>query len=578
MKALILNSGTGSRLKGKASCKCLTKLSDNTAILDAQITALERCGINDIYITTGYNAELLEKYIRERYQNSASTGKCTFTFIHNPRFESTNYIYSMFLADEYLQGSDILLLHGDMVFEQNVLQDIIAAEHSIMVVDSTKPLPDKDFKAVIKSGHITAVSVNIFDDAVCAQPVYKLLERDWTIWRGRIADFCKQGITNVYAENAFNEVSDHIKLLPLDITGRMCFEVDTDDDLTAAREAYAQMPDREQIVYTGYGSRNNIESILETAHSKKPFVVHGRSFGTAQEMFGQNVVCFSGYKPNPDIADIEKGKSLFEKSNSDFIISIGGGSAIDTAKYIKSSNLSTKHLAIPTSAGTGSESTRFAVVYKDGNKQTIDKAELLPEYVILDPHFLITLPEYHKKSTLLDALCQAIESLWAKGKTPASESYARAAKQIIFDNANEYLSADLSDEKNIPLAQRILNAANLSGKAINISRTTAAHAMSYKLSTMFGIAHGHAVALCLVPVWEHLLETGSAPDILSEAELDNFKNLLKSMNLSINFSTSANKDALPDILAETVNAERLSNHPVSPAKEDLVKMYRLITN
>lgn len=567
MKALILNSGIGSRLKSRQTCKCLSELADGVTILDMQISALLRCGVNEICITTGPYADLLEKYVCGNFPLAE------FEFVHNPLYESTNYIYSMHLASDILQGCELLLLHGDLIFEQNVLQDVLVSEHSVMAVDSTRPLPERDFKAQIREGRVVTVSTKVFENALYAQPLYKLSKHDWNIWRERIDSFCKQGATNVYAEEAFNEASGQMNVLPFELTGRVCFEVDTDDDLEYARDIYAKMPDRLQTVYSGLGSRRMIKDILKQTCAKKPLVVCGSAREKVQEYFGTDAVYFSGFKPNPEMVDIDIGRKLFEKEKCDFIVSVGGGSAIDTAKCIKGDNPQLRHLAIPTSAGTGSESTSFAVVYENGVKQSIENAHIMPDYVILDSYFLETLTDYHKKSTLLDALCQATESLWAKGRTPESETYARAARKLIWENATDYLTGKGS----ALCAQRVLGAANLAGKAINISKTTAAHAMSYKLSAIFGIAHGHAVALCLVPVWRHLLETGNAPGALSEDELEDFVALFDFMNLSVDFGRyKGDMSSLLQTLAASVNAQRLGNHPVALTEDELADMYKRI--
>jgi len=219
------------------------ELAPGITILDAQIKTLLRCGVDDFYMTTGSHADVLEAYVQKRYPH------VHFTYVNNPVYDKTNYIYSIYFARDFVRGSDILSLHGDLVYEQNVLQDIIASEQSVMVVDSTKPLPEKDFKAVIKDSRVRKVSVDTFTDALYAQPMYKLLQKDWDLWLAAIERFCEQGNTGVYAENAFNEISDTMNIYPFDVAGRLCFEIDNNEDLTYGRDAYSRMPDRFQTVY-----------------------------------------------------------------------------------------------------------------------------------------------------------------------------------------------------------------------------------------------------------------------------------------------------------------------------------------
>ena len=591
MKALILNSGIGSRMKDLTTCKCLVELADGTTVLDAQLQSLLRCGIEDFCITTGPYADELERYIRKRYPN------VNFTFVNNPLYSQTNYIYSIQLARNFVCDDDILLLHGDLVFEQNVLQDIIASEHSVMVVDSTKPLSEKDFKAVVKGGRIKGIGIDLFSEALYAQPLYKLMKQDWNLWLDEIDRFCNQGMTDVYAENAFNNISDSMNLFPLDITGRMCFEVDNREDLAYARNAYKIMPDRLQKVYFGHNSRRHIQNIIANNDAKKPFVVCGTNQKGSSVIFGQDVVYFSGFTPNPDITEIMFGIEMFEANDCDFIISIGGGSAIDTAKCINMLRNNHNraelreapracHLAVPTTAGTGSESTCFAVIYRNGEKLSIEHRNITPEYVVLDPEFLTTLPYYHKKSALLDALCQAIESIWANGSTNQSKTYAISAIRVILENADIYFGvADGNKEK---ANLMILQATNLSGKAINISKTTAAHAMSYRLSTMFGIAHGHAVALCLPHVWRHLIENhrsneaalidlNTAFSVKTHKEAyDTISRFFLKWDISYNFNCGESINNIIDDLVSSVNVQRLSNHPVNLSKSVLADIYRKI--
>ncbi|MCL2226732.1 MAG: sugar phosphate nucleotidyltransferase [Oscillospiraceae bacterium] len=236
MKALILNSGIGKRMGGLTSdrCKCMVEIANGASIIDEQLKRLHQCGIDEICVTTGPFAGELESYLRSGYPNTH------FEFINNPLYAKTNYIYSIYLARESLD-SDILMLHGDLVFETSVLQDIMSSKQSVMAVDSTKPLPVKDFKAVVKNGRVISVGVEFFDDAIYAQPLYKLLRADWEIWLGEICRFCSDGTTDVYAENALNGISDKLNLFPLDALGRACFEIDDLDDLAYAKKAYAKL-------------------------------------------------------------------------------------------------------------------------------------------------------------------------------------------------------------------------------------------------------------------------------------------------------------------------------------------------
>ena len=174
MKALILNSGLGKRMGELTNehPKCMTELSIGKTIVSRQLSQLADVGITDIVMTTGPFADVLESYIESLRL------PINITYVANPVYDKTNYIYSIYMARELLHD-DILLMHGDLVFENAVLDGMLEQEGSAMTVSSSVPLPEKDFKAVVADGRITKVGVEFFDDAVAAQPLYKLTKKDW---------------------------------------------------------------------------------------------------------------------------------------------------------------------------------------------------------------------------------------------------------------------------------------------------------------------------------------------------------------------------------------------------------------
>ena len=236
MKALILNSGMGKRMGDLTSehPKCMTKLYDNETILSRQLRQLSNFGINDIIITTG----LFDKVLID-YCNSLNISQ-NYTFINNPIYDKTNYIYSIYLTRDYVDD-DIILMHGDLVFEDSVLYDVLENSDSCMVVSSVIDLPDKDFKAVIENGKISKVGIDFFDNAVAAQPLYHLQKKDWKVWLDRIIDFCKNNKTNCYAENALNEISDKCEIRLLDVNHSLCNEIDTPEDLLTINDRLKEL-------------------------------------------------------------------------------------------------------------------------------------------------------------------------------------------------------------------------------------------------------------------------------------------------------------------------------------------------
>ena len=222
----------------------------------------------------------------------------------------------------------------------------------------------------------------------------------------------------------------------------------------------------------------------------------------------KRLIRFSDFQPNPLYESVVRGVEVFRKEKCDSIIAVGGGSAMDVAKCIKLYSaqpgdgedgawLKTEEienmipfLAMPTTAGTGSEATKYAVVYYNGAKQSITSERIIPEMVLMDPGVLKTLPLYQKKATMCDALCHAIESFWSVNSTEESRQYSREAISGILRHMDGYLQNTEAGNAGMLLA------AHMAGKAINISQTTAGHAMCYKLTSLFGVAHGHAAILC----------------------------------------------------------------------------------
>lgn len=233
MIALILNSGLGKRMGVLTSehPKCMTEISCGETILSRQLGELKGAGIEKVVITTGLFDDVLTEYCR-----FLDTG-LDISFVKNPLYDKTNYIYSIYCARDLLKDDDILLMHGDLVFENSVLDAVIGADTSVMTVSSTAPLPEKDFKAVVDGDRITAVGIEFFDNALTAQPLYKLKKDDWKVWLDRIVEFCEKDETGCYAEKAFNDVSDRCVIHALDVKDALCNEIDTPEDLKAVSAA-----------------------------------------------------------------------------------------------------------------------------------------------------------------------------------------------------------------------------------------------------------------------------------------------------------------------------------------------------
>lgn len=247
MKALILNSGLGSRMGVLTSehPKCMTEISSHETILSRQLKQIAEAGIEEVVITTGYYDGVLVNYC-----NSLDL-PLHFTFVKNPIYDKTNYIFSIYCAREYLDD-DILLMHGDLVFENEVFDRVIASPVSCMTVSSTLPLPEKDFKAVVRDGMVMKVGVEFFNEAMEAQALYKLNKEDWKVWLGKIIEFCETEKTKVYAENALNELNGAANIHVLDVENLLCSEIDNPEDLAVVTAKLKEIQSR--TVYMCFAS------------------------------------------------------------------------------------------------------------------------------------------------------------------------------------------------------------------------------------------------------------------------------------------------------------------------------------
>ena len=233
MRALILNSGTGSRMGEltKDKHKSMVEIKEGLPLIVYQIETIAASGIDDFIITTGAMSEKLIHCIHHYFGN-----RYRFEFVYNDKYNVTNYIYSIYLALSYLDD-DVLLLHGDLYFTRPMLAQMLAAKESCVVVDTTLKQPEKDFKAHIEGEKVTQIATCIFGaNCYACQPLYKLLRADWRIWADAIAAFCAAGKTGVYAEEALNTILDRFALKPFDVKGGLCTEIDTPEDLSVLKK------------------------------------------------------------------------------------------------------------------------------------------------------------------------------------------------------------------------------------------------------------------------------------------------------------------------------------------------------
>jgi alcohol dehydrogenase class IV len=295
---------------------------------------------------------------------------------------------------------------------------------------------------------------------------------------------------------------------------------------------------------------------------------------------------------------------VYNKNHCDFIIAIGGGSVIDIAKLVNffnkkskpftdnfNSTLSEKDkapfVAIPTTAGAGSEATHFAVVYANNLKYSIADKNLTPDVVLIDHSFLKSQSKYQMIVSGLDAFCQGIESFWCVNSNDESLEFSRMAITYSWNNLKNAVEGE-------DVLHDLAKAAYFAGKAINITKTTGPHSLSYGFTTNYGLSHGHAVSIFL-PFFVNfhknidiencndlrgsdfvLNQMKEIADILSvnfdhlEHEIVNF---LKELQIDINFEKIGVDE--PGFLnaIEGLNQDRLRNNPRLLSMQDITEIY-----
>ncbi len=313
----------------------------------------------------------------------------------------------------------------------------------------------------------------------------------------------------------------------------------------------------------------------------------------------KNVYFYFKNSKLPEFNEILKIIKVKEELKPDLIIAVGGGCVMDMSKIANnfqiskdikkrmvSSNFSkknTKLLAIPTTAGSGAEVTANAVLYIKNIKFSVEGDRIKPNYYFLVPSLLSSINKSLDAASIFDAASQAVESLFSRRANKFSSNFAKQSFKILLKNYSNYFR-----HKNNYNSHKMLIGANLAGKAISISKTTAPHALSYPFTTKYGIPHGHAVSLTFnkflkfnyfnLEKSEDYLRLKNNYDFLFKTtktknihELHNFflsfkKNLKLEQNfqkLGINFKNDANS------FLKEINDQRLKNNPVKVVKKDI---------
>ncbi|MCR5170440.1 MAG: iron-containing alcohol dehydrogenase [Desulfovibrio sp.] len=292
---------------------------------------------------------------------------------------------------------------------------------------------------------------------------------------------------------------------------------------------------------------------------------------------------FSGFGINPRVEDMQQAAAGLATgpdaggAGFEAVLGFGGGSAIDAAKaLVHYAGLKAQVFALPSIVGTGSEQTSFAALYQGTGKISLAAPELLPTRVLVDAELYRQAPPEVKNAPAVDCLCQAMESFWAKGATDQSRAYALDCLRLCAETMRKYVMTQDAEA-----ALHMGRASALSGMAINIAKTTASHALSYGLSTRYGISHGQAVALTLPGLFA--FNQDAVPELprmlkaLGLHRAEDFRSWFQELLRDVGLKTSIADFDLPDfdagVLADGVNLERLGNNPKPLGRGDLMALF-----
>ncbi|MGH8931620.1 MAG: phosphonoacetaldehyde reductase [Egibacteraceae bacterium] len=270
-------------------------------------------------------------------------------------------------------------------------------------------------------------------------------------------------------------------------------------------------------VHIGTGA---VRRLGEALDARRVLVVHGRhSFrdGPAAAVVDRlrgEVSRFGGERPNPTVEQVAEAVQLAKAFRPDAVVGIGGGSVMDVAKAVavlsaqEESPLSCLRdptlvraprrcslVQVPTISGSGSEMTRFATVYVGPVKYSLDHGWARADAVLIDPDLTASVPPTTAAASALDALCHAVESYWSVAGTAESRDLARDAVHVLVPALADAAARRVFSDPG--LRTELARGAMLAGAAIDRTRTTAAHALSYPLTARLGVPHGFAVGLHL---------------------------------------------------------------------------------
>lgn len=369
-----------------------------------------------------------------------------------------------------------------------------------------------------------------------------------------------------------------------------------------------------QNIIVGRGSLAKLPEVAEKSGGKKAFIISGphlnkmgivQSCVDAMKAKGIESSVFTETEGNPSVETVDKASAAYKESGADFIVALGGGSPMDVAKAVgvvaRYGGSITEYegadkvpgdiiplIAVPTTAGTGSEVTAFSVItdHSRNYKLTVFSYKLIPSYAILDAELLTTAPASVAAACGIDAMVHALEAYISTAASPFSDAMAEKALELIGANIRCY-AANRGD---IEAAENMLVGSLFAGIAFSWARLGDVHAMSHPVSAYFNVPHGVANAILLptiveynmladkgkyLNIYNYIAELPAAPEeFTADMLVDELLNLNEALGIPAGLEEAGvTKDKFDAMADDAMKSGNIAVNPRSTTKKDVLALY-----
>lgn len=370
-----------------------------------------------------------------------------------------------------------------------------------------------------------------------------------------------------------------------------------------------------QRIVFGEGSLAKLPDLVAEIGSKHAFLISDRGLeqiGTVDHVVkilegaGIEVESFLDVTPNPSTEVVDAAVASYQKSGADFLIALGGGSPMDTAKavgvLVRFGGKITDYegtakvpgpieplIAIPTTAGTGSEVTSFSVITDEAHnhKLSVYSDNILPAYALLDPELIMTAPAGVAAACGIDAMIHAWEAYTSRGANPFTDAMAEKALELIGAHLRRFVACRTDREA----ASAMMAGSTFAGIAFASARCGDVHAMSHPVSAYFHVAHGVANAILLPTIvefnaladhgryqriFEYIREEKTTPvtSFRPQMLVDETRKLLADLNIPASLSeVGVTEDKIEDMAADAMTSGNIAVNPRQTSLKDVIALY-----